>query len=164
MCSDRMEAMMADYLPSMLQPPSLCNGVDPASVIVEQRKTHTHLTKALRDSQPQLSPIQSLKRKSSKKKLKSVIAEPFISVFVGSPMLVPSGLHRIQCTVHRMQGVVPSGWHSAQDAGGWCPQGGTVHRMQGVVPSGWHSTQDAGGGATRPMPRSHHEPGGGVEL
>ena len=57
---------------------AFCNGVDPASVIFEQGKMHTHLIKAFKDSYLQFFPIHSLKRKSLKKKLRSVIAEPLI--------------------------------------------------------------------------------------
>ena len=56
----------------------LCNGVDPTSVILEQSKMHTHLIKAFKDSHLQLFPIHSLKRKSLKKKLRTVITEPLI--------------------------------------------------------------------------------------
>ena len=57
---------------------ALCNGVNPANVIFEQSKMRTHLIKAFKDSHLQLFPIHSLKRKSLKKKLGSVIAEPLI--------------------------------------------------------------------------------------
>ena len=62
---------------------ALCNGVDPASVIVEQSKMRTHLIKTFKDLHLQLFPIHSLKCKSLKKKLKSVITE-HLSVLVGS--------------------------------------------------------------------------------
>ena len=59
---------------------TVCNGVNPASMIFKQSKIHTHLIKAFKDSHLQLFPIHSLKHKSWKKKLRSIITEPLICV------------------------------------------------------------------------------------